>query len=394
VSAASTQRKTQDPRLDAAVKSVDGFFTTFFVSPYSKYIARWAARRGITPNAVTITSAVIGVLAAAAFATGERWGQIAGAVLLQVSFTTDCVDGQLARYTQNFSKFGAWLDSTFDRAKEWAVYAGLAIGSAHDVWVLAAAALTLQTVRHAIDFSYLATRSTVHGAQSTGSAARAVGRWTSLESIPGLLWVKRIIAFPIGERFAAISITAAIWDPRVTFVVLLAWGGFALLYSLPGRVLRTFAAGPRPLSADQRATLRYYQDDGPLASRIPMPASWIVPPAIRTAEYGVLIWIADGGAAAFALVAALAYRHYDLVYRLRNQGARTPAWLGTLAGGWDGRLVLAWVLLAAGALPAGMFVLAGVLAALFVTESAASWVRFERGDRQGGSHEEEEDLIQ
>jgi hypothetical protein len=29
-----------------------------------------------------------------------------------------------------------------------------------------------------------------------------------------------------------------------------------------------------------------------------------------------------------------------------------------------------------------------------VTESVASWLRFERGDRQGGSHEEEEDLIQ
>ena len=47
---------SSDARLDTAVKSVDGFFTTFFVSPYSKYIARWAARRGITPNPVTITS--------------------------------------------------------------------------------------------------------------------------------------------------------------------------------------------------------------------------------------------------------------------------------------------------------------------------------------------------
>ena len=32
--------------LDSAVKAADGFFTTFFVSPYSKYIARWCARRG------------------------------------------------------------------------------------------------------------------------------------------------------------------------------------------------------------------------------------------------------------------------------------------------------------------------------------------------------------
>ncbi|MCW2990341.1 MAG: CDP-alcohol phosphatidyltransferase, partial [Solirubrobacterales bacterium] len=30
--------------LDSSVKAIDGFFTTFFVSPYSKHIARWAAR--------------------------------------------------------------------------------------------------------------------------------------------------------------------------------------------------------------------------------------------------------------------------------------------------------------------------------------------------------------
>src|SRR5690606_15735907 len=36
-------------RLNNAVKGADGFFTTFFVSTYSRFIARWAARRGLTP---------------------------------------------------------------------------------------------------------------------------------------------------------------------------------------------------------------------------------------------------------------------------------------------------------------------------------------------------------
>jgi hypothetical protein len=69
--------------LDSAVKSSDGFFTTFFVSPYSRYIARWAARRGFTPNQVTTVSVLIGLVAAICFATGERWGMIAGALLLK-----------------------------------------------------------------------------------------------------------------------------------------------------------------------------------------------------------------------------------------------------------------------------------------------------------------------
>ena len=51
--------------LDSAVKASDGFFTTFFVSTYSRYIARWAARRGFTPNQVTTVSLFIGILAAA-----------------------------------------------------------------------------------------------------------------------------------------------------------------------------------------------------------------------------------------------------------------------------------------------------------------------------------------
>ena len=147
--------------LDSAVKSNDGFFTTFFVSPYSKYIARWAARRGLTPNGVTLISLGVGAAAAAGFATGGRAGLVVGAVLLQAAFTLDCVDGQLARYTRTFTKFGAWLDSVFDRTKEYLVFAGLAVGASRagdPVWGLAAAALALQTTRHTIDFSYPAVR--------------------------------------------------------------------------------------------------------------------------------------------------------------------------------------------------------------------------------------------
>jgi phosphatidylglycerophosphate synthase len=250
--------------LDSAVKATDGFFTTFFVSPYSKYIARWAARRGLTPNQVTVASMAVGVVAAAAFATGSRLGLVAGAVLLQAAFTLDCVDGQLARYTMTFTRFGAWLDSVLDRAKEYVVYAGLALGASRmgdPVWVLAGAALTLQTVRHVLDFSFAAAEQHsmalapqrpledpsdgAAGAAASGVAARAprsadvLSTWGRLNRLPGLIWLKRVIVLPIGERFAVISLTAALFTPRTTFVVLLAWGGFAALYGLAGRVLRS-----------------------------------------------------------------------------------------------------------------------------------------------------------
>ena len=79
-------------------------------------------------------------------------------MLLQVAFTTDCVDGQLARYTRTFSKLGAWLDSIFDRTKEYVAFAGPGDRReprrATRCGLLACAALTLQTVRHSSDFSF------------------------------------------------------------------------------------------------------------------------------------------------------------------------------------------------------------------------------------------------
>ncbi|MFD0479086.1 CDP-alcohol phosphatidyltransferase family protein [Nonomuraea thailandensis] len=146
-------------RLNNAVKGADGFFTTFFVSTYSRYIARWAARRGLTPNQVTLISIVLGVAAAACFATGERPWMVLGGVLIYFAFVFDCVDGQVARYARKFGVLGAWLDATFDRFKEYVVFAGLAVGwvvsgNGDEIWILALAALGLQSVRHLLDFSF------------------------------------------------------------------------------------------------------------------------------------------------------------------------------------------------------------------------------------------------
>src|SRR3954469_19196158 len=270
--------------LNSAVKGSDGFFTTFFVSTYSRYIARWAGRRGLTPNQVTLFSIALGVLAAACFAYAERWSMVTGAVLVYFAFVFDCVDGQLARYTRQFSKLGAWLDSMFARSREYVVFAGLAIGASRTgdpAWLLAGAALALQTTRHAIDFSYPVSQHQViagtpqppiedpfdgprPGSRITepveaeeveeedGEALppvperptlkqRAARLWRATDRGP-TRWVKKNNQFPIGERFAAIAITAAFFDARTVFIVLLAWGGFAMLYVLLGRTARSLVS--------------------------------------------------------------------------------------------------------------------------------------------------------
>jgi hypothetical protein len=122
---------------------------------------------------------------------------------------------------------------------------------------------------------------------------------------------------------------------------------------------------------------------------------WTEPPLVRATEYIALIWIAslEGPAAypaAFALLAALTFRHYDLVYRLRHRGVLPATWVNTLSGGWDGRLVVAYLLLAAAALPAAYYVAAAVLGASFVGESVTGWLVHGRVQRPL-QYEDEED---
>jgi phosphatidylglycerophosphate synthase len=263
---------TAAPAPAPVVKATDGFFTTFFVSPLSVHVARACARAGIRPNQVTVFSMALGIGAAAAFATGERGGYVAGAVIAYFAFFFDCVDGQLARATQTFSPLGAYLDSMFDRAKEYVIYAGLALGDgAQSAWVLACAAIALQTTRHAIDFSAPPTR--------TPATARPtpVG------------WLRRIITFPIGERFAVIVLVTAFATPRATFVVLLAWGAVAFAYVAGGRLLR---------GTDTRR--------------------WLVPAAQRAIEFGgiaVAASLAGVPEAGYAVLFGLAVMRYHQLFR-------------------------------------------------------------------------------
>jgi hypothetical protein len=123
---------------------------------------------------------------------------------------------------------------------------------------------------------------------------------------------------------------------------------------------------------------------------------WTAPPLLRLVEYAAIIWIAAVAGqsslpAAFALLAAVAFRHYDLVYRLRYQGDSPPRWVGDFGGGWDGRLLLACLLLIAGALPAGFWVVAAALGAVFVGESVTGWTRLRRAEPPVAYEDEEEE---
>jgi hypothetical protein len=124
--------------------------------------------------------------------------------------------------------------------------------------------------------------------------------------------------------------------------------------------------------------------------------AWTVPPLLRALEYGLLIRltaVADHHAlpACYALLGVLAFHHYDTVYRLRHQRVAPPAWLGAAGGGWDGRLLVIYLLAAVGVLGAGLTVAAVALALLFGIESVTSWLRFGQTERPRSYGEEDDD---
>ncbi|MFE2297583.1 DUF5941 domain-containing protein [Streptomyces sp. NPDC059445] len=423
-------------RLRSAVKARDGFFTTYCISPYSRYIARWCARRGLTPNQVTTASLITALIAAGCAATGTRVGFVAAGLLLLFSFVLDCTDGQLARYSLQYSTLGAWLDATFDRAKEYAYYAGLALGAARggdDVWALALGAMILQTCRHVVDFSF---NEANHDATANTSPTAALS--DKLDSVGWTVWVRRMIVLPIGERWAMIAVLTALTTPRITFYALLAGCAFAATYTTAGRVLRSLT---RKASRTDRAAraLVDLTDSGALAEyltrhagrlpRIPpavvalfagavvvtcaalapygswlpvlgavvyvllSPAAllrplkgaldWLVPPFYRAAEYLTVLALAVdadvNGAlpAAFGLVAAVAYHHYDTVYRIRGNAGAPPHWLVRAIGGHEGRTLLVTVLaalLTAAQFKVALTALAVAVALLVLVESIRFWV--------------------
>jgi len=97
-------------------------------------IARVFGRVGLSPNALTLIGFGIAVAAAVA-AAGQAY--IWAGVLLAFGALFDLFDGALARATNRTSRFGAFMDSVFDRAGEAVVYAGIVYGTAVYGWWIA-----------------------------------------------------------------------------------------------------------------------------------------------------------------------------------------------------------------------------------------------------------------
>ncbi|MFC7529542.1 DUF5941 domain-containing protein [Actinoplanes sp. GCM10030250] len=432
-------------RLRLAVKEQDDFFTTYAVSTWSPLVTKAAARLRLSPTGVTGLSVLFAVAAALAFWQASRLAMIAGGVLLYLGFVLDCVDGQLARYTRKFDAFGGWLDTMADRAKEYAAYAGLAAGAERAglpyAWPLAITAIVLQTARHMTDTWYgaLHDEAAAHPSSGGGGGGGGVGARLSAASVKAqssrgslVYWLKRIVVFPIGERWALMAVLAAFTNGRTTLAAVVGFGLLAAVYTLALRSLRALSMRVGVLYTVD--TMRH-RDDGPLVrvvlSRVGagrpllfaalftgwalatvgvmltgragepsrlgwllalvlvpamlcgLPArarhggalDWLIPAALRAAEYLVVVAVGLYGAVppavVFLLLFTLALRHYDLTARM-EKGAPAGGAGGALLG-WDGRVLVLVGVALLGYAAVGVAVMAVLVGGSFAVVAVSDW---------------------
>lgn len=382
-------------RLREAARGGDGFFSTFVLRKLSWRLTDVAERLGLTPNQVTAFSFVIGLVSAALIATGDRLPAVIGAVLLQLCVVVDCVDGELARYRRRFSRFGAWLDASTDRIKEFAVIFALAMAGAQadlDLWPLAALAIAVQTFRSLADLSWSLRRQQLAPPVVTTPVVwtapennvRVPQGWVSATDTHGVGgWLKRIGHFPIAERFLVISLGAALFSPRATLIVLCAGGLAAAVY-----LIAALASRGRSLAGDRAP--KVVADTGPwiaaVLRRLRGRSAVLAAPLVAVAEIAAVYLLSTAveaqHGAVVMLVAVIAVAHYLQAYGIR-EGAVTGVQAFSI--GTDLRLAAFAVLIFLPGLllpvvevedwvTGGLWALTAVVAVTSVGTSLKSWI--------------------
>lgn len=323
-------------RLRMANRANDGFFSVFVLRKFSKLFTWAAVRLKVTPNQITLISFAIGLLSAYEFSRGDFWSIFNGALLLQLSIIVDCVDGELARYTRQFSQLGAWLDAITDRIKEYLVFFGLAYGAARsgrDLWIPAMAMMVFQAFRHLSDYNFARinkVRSTAlpiidFKLANDGFVPIKVAKKSRLQ-----YWAKKVIQFPIGERWLAISASAVIGGAAFTFTIMPILAAISIVIVFRARI-QVSRSWPKErvnkdLIDDQLDTFKNPKSTNRF--------DWLEPSILRAIEGGIVIGltvVADlNRPTAFLLLFAIIYGHYDNLYRAL-QGEHKPKWL-SLAG--------------------------------------------------------------
>jgi phosphatidylglycerophosphate synthase len=132
---AAVYRETKKPK--------DILWNRFVARPAAAVLLVPLAKTPITPNQITFLSLLIfvGAMAALALEPGYLW-LVGAALLLELSYVFDCIDGQLARLKRKSSPVGAHLDFLMDELKAFLLVAACGVrlwrADGHELWLVEA----------------------------------------------------------------------------------------------------------------------------------------------------------------------------------------------------------------------------------------------------------------
>jgi len=432
--------------LDAGPDS-EGAVAQLVADPAARDMARWAAWRHLTPGALYGISLGLGLVAAVWFADLAVHAKLLAIAALAGSFLFARTGSLLAATSREgrIRPLTGWLGTACGLLTELGIYAALAASAR-----LGPATGLDGTFGHALQDTWVATwggagtagvwRLAIAALLLLGVRKMALLGYEHTAGAPGDLFprsvlrtVEQALTFPAGERYAVIAATSVLFGPRLTFLVLLGWGGLAAGYLLAGQIARS-ARAPAGERRDDAwpgdGVLPAYRGDGSLSRWIgalvdgrlpPLPPllvgllvtgvlaalglgnlpgilvltpveammlaalgsthphdgrlDWLAPALLLTGEgvFLAALGLARGVTPwlVFALLAGVVVRHVDLAWRAR-------AGLGIAADvyglGWDGRMLLAGAAAAAGFVPFAYAALSGYLWLLFIWDFLSDWL--------------------
>jgi CDP-alcohol phosphatidyltransferase len=118
-----------DHRDVPGAKKRDYWWTVIFTDPIAIPLVRFLSRRRwLSPDQVSLLAAALGLAVGPVFAVGTRVSFVAAAILFQLAFIVDCIDGKLARALGTTSERGAALDVLGDAVRRASASVGLIVG--------------------------------------------------------------------------------------------------------------------------------------------------------------------------------------------------------------------------------------------------------------------------
>jgi phosphatidylglycerophosphate synthase len=128
-------RRAEWAHLRTLPKSFQGPIDALINRHVSLRITRVLARTPITPNLVTTTALIVGLVAAGLLPLRSYWAIAVAGVLMELQSIIDSCDGELARLRFQFSRAGAWLDNVADDITDAALMVGLGLAAGGRTWM-------------------------------------------------------------------------------------------------------------------------------------------------------------------------------------------------------------------------------------------------------------------